>query len=77
MTSLMGFGQAKCLIWYIGKWSEMSERIIPFDVIESWMMFVKILSMSVADDDVTRVGLQICGMKELEKLASMKSLVGV
>ena len=37
---------------------------------------MKILSIMVADEEVTRVGLFIWGMKEFEKFARMKSLVG-
>ena len=41
------------------------------------MIFVKMLSISEADEWVTLVGLDICGMKEWVKFDRTKSFVGL
>jgi hypothetical protein len=48
----------------MGKWSVMSIGIIPEMVSSLISEFVKILSISVADLDVIRVGLLMVGMRE-------------
>ena len=59
----------------IGKWSEISDGIMPERSFSELLLSVKILSMRVAEWLVIRVGLLIRGDIAFAKLAVIKSLV--
>ena len=65
-------------IWKIGKWPDMSVTNIPWhELVIALLLFVKMLSIIVADVLETLVGLLISGIKPYEYKVLIKLLVAV
>ena len=59
-----------------GRWSETDEVKLP-EIASEEIILENILSISVLEWEVSRVGCKICGTKELEARESRNSLVGL